>query len=423
MRLEGILQELKQSLYVYWQATGIGLLLLDENGETLESYGSPDAYCDLIHQNQDQLERCRKVHAFMGPEAEKTGSCFFYGCHGNMMHFSIALLEDGKYAGSVVAGPVMADYPSMDSLDEVIRSCEVPPGCRSLFLSAMQNIQVIEPERMYYLGELLAHLVNHLMSGEDVRIMRRYRDKRRQQELIGEALHDLKTRNALEQDERRRSEVMRSIQVRQEQELAEMIERGSLQEAQDILNDILGGIYFSSGSTELIKLRINELLTVLCRELVQKGADAKKIWSLVADFQKKSAQTEDAGEISFMLSQVLPQLVGMLQGEYAAGIHESVRRSLEYIHRNYRSEITLNRTAAYAMASPAHLSRLFNADMGMGFSSYVNHLRVKKAKELLKETELSLSDISQAVGFSSQQYFSRIFKEETGVSPGQYRHS
>jgi two-component system response regulator YesN len=59
--------------------------------------------------------------------------------------------------------------------------------------------------------------------------------------------------------------------------------------------------------------------------------------------------------------------------------------------------------------------------MGLGFISYVNRLRVQKAIELLLETTLSLSEITQSVGFGSQQYFTRVFKQETGQTPGEYR--
>ncbi len=422
LKMKRIFEELKTCLHVFWQATGVGILLLDETGVAVERFGNPNDYCDLIHQNQEQFQRCMRVHAMLGQEAEKLGSCYFYGCHGNMMHFAIALVDGGKYVGSVIAGPIMADYPSAASLDEVIRNCDVPSGCRSLFLSAMQSIQVVEPERMYYLGELLYHLVNHLLSGEDLQIIHRKRDRRRQQELIGEAIQDLKIRSAGEQDEMRRRETLRSMQDRQEQDLCDMIEEGRLEEAQDVLNDILGGIYFSSGNTELIKLRINELITVLTRRMIQNGADAERIHGLVSEFQKQSAKSADVEEISFGLSQLLPRLIDMLQDDAMSELSEPVRRSLAYIHRNYRAQITLEQAAFYAATSPTHYSRLFNAEMGVGFSVYVNRMRIEKAKELLKETTMTLSEIAQSVGFSNQQYFSKVFKTETGITPGQFRN-
>ncbi len=415
-------QELKTCLHVYWQATGVGLILLDADGNQIASFGNPNDYCELIHQNRDQYLRCMKVHAQLGPEAKKMGSCYFYGCHGNMIHFCVALIDRGEYVGSVIAGPVMADYPSASTLDDVIRDCEVPSGCRSIFLSAMQSIQVVETDRMYYMGELLYHLINHLLSVEDLKIIHKQRDKRRQQELIGEAIQDRKTRSKSEQDELRRREILRSMQERQEQDLSDMIEAGNLEDAQDVLNDILGGIYFSSGSTELIKLRINELITVLAQKIIKNGADAAKTRALTETFQKQCAESEDVEEISFGLSQLLPELIVLLHDHYLGELSEPVRRSLEYIHRNYRQQITLEQAASYSAASPTHFSRRFNAEMGVNFSAYVNRLRIEKSKELLKETDMSLSEISQSVGFTSQQYFSKVFKAETGMTPGQFRN-
>ena len=414
-------EELKTCLNVYWQATGVSLLLLDRNGKEQKRFGNPNAYCDLIHQNEAQLGRCMKVHADLGHTAERNGECYFYQCHANMMHFAIALIERGEYAGSIVAGPVMAEYPSASTLDEVIRECEVPSGCRSLFLSAMQNIQVVDPERMYYLGELLYHLILHLLSGDDFKTMQLHREQSRQQELIGDVIHGLKAESRNNPDHVRYNETMRSMQEHQERELSEMLADGRLEEAQDILNDILGNIYFTAGGIDLIKLRINELITVLTRRMIENGANTGRIYDLVGKFQKKTAETTEVEEISFALSQLLPRLISMLQEKLGAGAGATVKKALEYIHRHYRETVTLEQTAVYASVSPSHFSRIFHEEMGVGFSAYVNRLRVEKAKKLLNETNLTLAEIAQAVGFSNQQYFSKVFKAETGKTPGQYR--
>lgn len=73
-------------------------------------------------------------------------------------------------------------------------------------------------------------------------------------------------------------------------------------------------------------------------------------------------------------------------------------------------------------ASPSHFSKVFKAEVGTGFAAYVNKLRIKKAKELLRDSNLTLADITQSVGYSNQQYFSRVFKADTGMAPGQYKN-
>ena len=60
---------------------------------------------------------------------------------------------------------------------------------------------------------------------------------------------------------------------------------------------------------------------------------------------------------------------------------------------------------------------------GLTYTQYVTELRIGKARELLKTTDMSLSEISEAVGFNDYFYFIKKFKKETGVTPGKYADS
>jgi two-component system response regulator YesN len=70
-----------------------------------------------------------------------------------------------------------------------------------------------------------------------------------------------------------------------------------------------------------------------------------------------------------------------------------------------------------------HLHRIFPAETGMRIGEYLTHLRVEKAKSLLMHTDIPSSSIATRIGISSQQYFCRMFKKETGMSPQEYRKS
>ena len=60
--------------------------------------------------------------------------------------------------------------------------------------------------------------------------------------------------------------------------------------------------------------------------------------------------------------------------------------------------------------------------LGTGIAQYVKSLRLEKAKELLKSTDLTVSVISEKVGFADYNYFCRVFKQETGLSAKKYRY-
>ncbi|MBQ8663572.1 MAG: PocR ligand-binding domain-containing protein [Eubacterium sp.] len=404
-------KKLRDSLSTFWMATGVSVAVLDENGEVADYFGNPCEYCELIHQEEDLQDRCVKLHVEAGEQSAELGNCYFFVCHGNMVHFSIALVDKNKYVGSVLAGPILLEYPDAAALDAVIEQCKIPAGCRALFLSAMRDVLLVEPRRVYYLGELLYQLIYNILPTESNHQMQNRRRMELQQEMIGEAIHSVKRVNNL-----------RNMQEKQEEELVLRIEEGDLEQAQVLLNDILGGIYFDSGNDlELIKLRMSELITVLSRRIIKKGISSDEVYDIVNEFQKKSANSEDLLEISFELGQVLRRFVEMIASTIHLDTSAIVHKGMEYIHKNYRNEITLEQTADYVAASPSHFSKVFKAEVGIGFAAYVNKLRLDKAKELLRDSSLPISDITQSVGYSNQQYFSRVFKNETGMTPGQYK--
>lgn len=98
-----------------------------------------------------------------------------------------------------------------------------------------------------------------------------------------------------------------------------------------------------------------------------------------------------------------------------------LQNSINYIVENYADPITLEQCARIAYMSPSHFSRLFHRLTLMSFKEYLNHLRVQKACELLKQGDCSITDLAMNVGFNSSSYFSQVFKELTGTSPLTYR--
>lgn len=67
------------------------------------------------------------------------------------------------------------------------------------------------------------------------------------------------------------------------------------------------------------------------------------------------------------------------------------------------------------------MSRIFNKMAGRSIHGYINHLRVEKAKVLLANTDLTVTEIAYALGFSDSNYFTRIFRQYCQMSPRAYR--
>lgn len=99
----------------------------------------------------------------------------------------------------------------------------------------------------------------------------------------------------------------------------------------------------------------------------------------------------------------------------------SIEKIIEYIKNHYMEEITLDDLAKMVYLSPTYLSYLFKKQLGITFKEYLINIRLKKSKELIETTNLSIGEISKMVGIEDQNYFSRLFKKKFGVSPLNYK--
>ncbi|OWA34944.1 hypothetical protein B9G55_14475 [Saccharibacillus sp. O16] len=104
-----------------------------------------------------------------------------------------------------------------------------------------------------------------------------------------------------------------------------------------------------------------------------------------------------------------------------ANSREAVQRSVERIRREYREPLTVEALAASAGMGRWAYTRLFKELTDRLPLDFLNEVRIGQAKRLLLDTEERLGEIAQRIGFSSEYYFSRRFKRETGLSPGHYR--
>lgn len=94
---------------------------------------------------------------------------------------------------------------------------------------------------------------------------------------------------------------------------------------------------------------------------------------------------------------------------------------LKYIDDNIE-EVTLSAVADEFHITSAHLSRIFKDNVGINFSEHVTEKKLIKATEYIKEnTNLSIVDIANKLGYNTPSYFSSKFKDRFGVTPGAYK--
>ncbi|MFV0361663.1 MAG: helix-turn-helix domain-containing protein [Suipraeoptans sp.] len=100
-----------------------------------------------------------------------------------------------------------------------------------------------------------------------------------------------------------------------------------------------------------------------------------------------------------------------------------IYKVVSYMARNYKNKVSLTSMAENLGYSPYALSRVFSGTFHTNFNRYLNRLRLGFAFNLLIHTQLSITDVWLDAGFESQRTFQRVFKQEYGVSPRDYRRT
>lgn len=98
-----------------------------------------------------------------------------------------------------------------------------------------------------------------------------------------------------------------------------------------------------------------------------------------------------------------------------------LRKAIKYIKENYNKPITAETLADIVNLSPVYFSHLFKKHVGMNMTDYITEYRMEIAKKMLFETEMTIYEVSIAVGFQDQRYFSKRFKQIVGKTPTEYR--
>ncbi|GHT43602.1 hypothetical protein FACS189438_1130 [Bacteroidia bacterium] len=99
------------------------------------------------------------------------------------------------------------------------------------------------------------------------------------------------------------------------------------------------------------------------------------------------------------------------------GSNESMKKAISYILENYQSDISMTDVAEQSGIGNRYLRKLFAYHLNISPIEYLSQVRINKAIELLRNSEMSVKEVCFSCGFKSPQYFSRVFKQQVGITP------
>lgn len=123
-------------------------------------------------------------------------------------------------------------------------------------------------------------------------------------------------------------------------------------------------------------------------------------------------------ELSSILEEIFKEI-----GDTTRFVHDKklIQSVLNYIEKNYQDGVTLEEAAEHVHISPFYLSKLFKKELKINFISYVMERKIEKAKDLLENTDMPVLNIAMELNYKEANYFSKVFKKVTGMTPSAYR--
>lgn len=162
-----------------------------------------------------------------------------------------------------------------------------------------------------------------------------------------------------------------------------------------------------------------EIFSITIRQLFdQSNAFADNIQSLNEAITMFDHQFDDLMDVHHFYLDILRQITEESNPDF---IHLHIKKALRYIHDHYMDTISLNSMSDTLGISTAYFSRLFREQTGVNFKEYLTQYRMKNAKRALQTTQKDIKHIAHDVGYPSATQFSRAFKNVEGMTPTEFR--
>ena len=164
------------------------------------------------------------------------------------------------------------------------------------------------------------------------------------------------------------------------------------------------------------------LIEALAWKLEENQDDIRRMFSEEIDYYEKLGRFCEVRELELWLNNYFRWILDYQKHKQDRSQEDLILKARRFILDNYSNpELTLGSVADYVGLNEKYFSTKFTKEEGMTFSNFLTEVRIRKARELMEQTNLKVYEISRSVGYNSVEHFTRVFKRICKVSPGSYK--
>lgn len=225
----------------------------------------------------------------------------------------------------------------------------------------------------------------------------------------------------------KRENQMFSLEIDEVSTIIDLAVAGESEAALRKLEKIFSQNHDSERASLEMKLNLNRAKRVFCGAVsmayklyLDRGMDSVTAEALWQQYMQKVEEVKDFYNLELLYKSIILDFADRYSQEKRAH-SPHVRKAIKYINNNLHYDINVAVIAKEVNLNPHYLSDLFKKETGLALTDYVQGKRIEEAMEALRLSNKSILEISTYLNFSSQGYFSKIFKKHVGMSPQQYR--
>ncbi len=209
-----------------------------------------------------------------------------------------------------------------------------------------------------------------------------------------------------------------------EGQLMEAVSRGEIEEARRCIKELGGvcaNIRFLSADLKDQIAGAAIMRTVIRLGVIASGLNPVVIDYISQEYAQKMHHAVSADNLAYLQMELLERMCREVRKNREKRYSAGVKRALDYMDIHFGRAVTKRELAKIAGVSEQQLVKQFCRDTGMTIKQYLAKKRCDAAAELLEDSRLSIQEISAYVGYLDNNYFSKVFKANKGVSPQEYR--
>ncbi|WP_161598902.1 AraC family transcriptional regulator [Bacillus mesophilum] len=327
-------------------------------------------------------------------------------------YFSVSLHSNGVYIGFLLVGPVLNKKLSEEAIT-IIRNDYYPKTKKEEFLTYYHSLPVIKEIDFIHISCALYYMIYQKKLDVSDIYEKKYLEENKQG----------KIEEPIAQIAEKRQNDQASVNTLDEKKLFSLIKAGKTNQVLHALHtqsDMEIGLLSKKSYLRSLKNSGIAAITLATRAAVDGGLNEITAYNLSDSLIQQLEDLNDHKSVGEFIQKCLLKFAELVENKKKNKYSKPVSACQSYINSHLYREISLSELANTAGLNASYLSVLFKKEVGISISEFIHREKVEEAKNLMRFTNHSISEIATILNFHDQSHFSKVFKKITGITPKQF---